>query len=245
MEAGSNLSLFIAFSAGLFTFISPCVLPLIPSYISFITGISFEQLTSADDYRKLRRATVFHSLMFILGFSLIFITLGASATYLGTLLRQYQTLIAKVGGALIILFGLHISGLIKIKWLLKERRVHLRDKPLGFLGSALVGLTFAAGWTPCIGPILGTILVFASTAESLYRGILLLLGYSLGLGLPFFITSLAVNSLLPYLKKIRAHLRLISIISGILLIGIGILLFTGYFNRLTLYLSKILPFKGI
>jgi len=245
MESGSNLSLFIAFTAGLFTFISPCVLPLIPSYISFITGISFKQLTSADDFKKLRKRTIFHSLMFILGFSLIFIVLGASATYLGSLFLKYQAWIARIGGVLIILFGLHIAGFIKIKFLQREKRVHLRDKPLGYFGAALVGLTFAAGWTPCIGPILGTILVFASTAEDLYRGILLLSSYSLGLAIPFFLTSLAVNSVLPYFKKLTAHLRLISIISGIFLIAIGLLLVTGYFNRLGLYLNKIFPVKGI
>lgn len=245
MESGSNLSLFIAFTAGLFTFISPCVLPLIPSYISFITGISFEQLTSAEDFKRLRRRTVFHSLMFILGFSFIFIALGASATYLGSLLQKYQDWIARIGGGLIILFGLHIAGFIKIKFLQREKRVHIRDKPLGYFGSALVGLTFAAGWTPCIGPILGTILVFASTTENLYRGIFLLASYSLGLALPFFLTSLAVNSLLPYFKKITAHLRLISIISGIFLIAIGILLLTGYFNRFAIYLNTILPAAGL
>jgi cytochrome c-type biogenesis protein len=241
MEAGSNLSLFIAFTAGLFTFISPCVLPLIPSYLSFITGISLEQFNSAEDSKKLRRVTIFHSLMFILGFSIVFILLGASATFLGGFLQQYQGLIAKIGGALIILFGLHISGLLKIKFLQKEKRMHLRDKPLGYFGSALIGLTFAAGWTPCIGPILGTILVFAGTTANLYRGIFLLVSYSLGLAIPFFLTSLAVNSALPYFKKLTAHLRIISIISGIFLIAIGILLITGYFNRLGMYLSSILP----
>jgi cytochrome c-type biogenesis protein len=241
MEAGSNLSLFIAFTAGLFTFISPCVLPLIPSYLSFITGISLEQFNSAEDSKKLRRVTVFHSLMFILGFSIIFILLGASATYLGGFLRQYQDLIAKIGGALIIIFGIHISGLLKIRFLQKEKRMHLRDKPLGYFGSALVGLTFAAGWTPCIGPILGTILVFAGTTANLFRGIFLLMSYSLGLAIPFFLTSLAVNSALPYFKKLTAHLRIISIISGIFLIAIGILLITGYFNRLGMYLSSLLP----
>jgi cytochrome c-type biogenesis protein len=241
MQAGSNLSLFIAFTAGLFTFISPCVLPLIPSYLSFITGISLEQFNSAEDSKKLRRVTVFHSLMFILGFSIIFILLGASATYFGSLLRQYKDLIAKIGGALIIIFGIHISGLLKIRFLQKEKRMHLRDKPLGYFGSVLVGLAFAAGWTPCIGPILGTILVFAGTTANLFRGIFLLMSYSLGLAIPFFLTSLAVNSALPYFKKLTAHLRIISIISGIFLIAIGILLITGYFNRLGMYLSSILP----
>jgi cytochrome c-type biogenesis protein len=179
--------------------------------------------------------------MFILGFSIIFILLGASATYLGGFLRQYQDLIAKIGGALIIIFGIHISGLLKIRFLQKEKRMHLRDKPLGYFGSALVGLTFAAGWTPCIGPILGTILVFAGTTANLFRGIFLLMSYSLGLAIPFFLTSLAVNSALPYFKKLTAHLRIISIISGIFLIAIGILLITGYFNRLGMYLSSLLP----
>jgi len=189
MESTPSISLFIAFSAGLFSFLSPCILPLIPSYISFITGISFEAFSSGEETRKLRRTTVIHSLLFIFGFSLVFILLGASATYAGQFLQKYQFLLTKVGGVIIIILGIHLTGIINLKFLQREKKVHLREKPLGYLGTVLVGMTFAAGWTPCIGPILGSILIVASTSQKVTSGIILLSFYSLGLALPFFASS--------------------------------------------------------
>ena len=241
MESTPSISLFIAFSAGLFSFLSPCILPLIPSYISFITGISFESFSSAEERSKLRRTTVVHSLLFIFGFSLVFVLLGASATYAGQLLQKYQFLLAKIGGVIIIILGIHLTGIINLKFLQREKKVHLREKPLGYLGTVLVGMTFAAGWTPCIGPILGSILIVASTSQKVTSGIILLSFYSLGLALPFFASSLAINSFLGYFKKIRPYLRLIPIISGILLIGVGVLLVTDYFTYLVSLLIRLFP----
>lgn len=182
-----------------------------------------------------------HSLLFIFGFSLVFILLGASATYAGQLLQKYQFLLAKVGGVIIIILGIHLTGLINLKFLQREKKVHLREKPLGYLGTVLVGMTFAAGWTPCIGPILGSILIVASTSQKVTSGIILLSFYSLGLALPFFASSLAINSFLGYFKKIRPYLRLIPIISGILLIGVGVLLVTDYFIYLVNLLIRLFP----
>ena len=241
MESTPSISLFIAFSAGFFSFLSPCILPLIPSYISFITGISFEAFSSGEETRKLRRTTVIHSLLFIFGFSLVFILLGASATYAGQFLQKYQFLLTKVGGGIIIILGIHLTGLINLKFLQREKKVHLREKPLGYLGTVLVGMTFAAGWTPCIGPILGSILIVASTSQKVTSGVVLLSFYSLGLALPFFASSLAINSFLGYFKKFRSFLRLIPLISGILLIGVGVLLVTDYFYYLVNLLNRLFP----
>ena len=241
MESTPNISLFIAFSAGLFSFLSPCILPLIPSYISFITGISFEAFSSTEERSKLRRTTVVHSLLFILGFSLVFILLGASATYAGQLLQKYQYLLTKIGGVIIIVLGIHLTGIINLKFLQREKKVHLREKPLGYLGTVLVGMTFSAGWTPCIGPILGSILIVASTSQKVITGIALLSFYSLGLALPFFASSLAINSFLGYFKRFRPYLRWVPLISGILLIGVGVMLVTDYFADLVNQLLRIFP----
>src|SRR4030065_1220464 len=196
MSQPQQISGMIAFSAGLLSFASPCGLPLVPSYIAYITGVSFKELTDVEARSKLRWATIFHSLLFIMGFSLVFILMGASATYLGQLLAQYQYWIMKGGGVLIILLGIHFTGVINIPFLQMQKRFELRKKPLGHLGSFLVGVIFAAGWTPCIGPILSTILIYASASKSFTTGILLLSIYSMGLGLPFFLSSLAFNSFL-------------------------------------------------
>jgi cytochrome c-type biogenesis protein len=222
-----NISIFLAFTAGILSFLSPCILPLIPSYLSFITGISFQELTTS---KKIRKMTILHSLLFILGFSLIFILLGATATYLGNLLLKYQIIIKKIGGVLIILFGLYITGLLKLDFLTKERKIHLTEKPIGYFGTILVGATFAFGWSPCIGPILSTILLYASTSEKLSQGIVLLVFYSLGLGIPFFLTSLLVNSFLSYFEKFKRYLPSITLISGIFLIIAGFLLILDKFS---------------
>lgn len=233
-----NVSLYIAFMAGIFSFLSPCVLPLVPSYVSFITGISFQDLTQQINSSQIRKITILHSLLFILGFSIVFILLGASATYLGNLLYTYQEIIKKIGGILIIFFGIYITGLIKFNFLYKEKKIHLTKKPIGYLGTVLVGATFAFGWTPCISPILGSILLYASTSEKVQEGIILLTFYSLGLGIPFFISSLLINSFLSYFNKMKKYISLITLISGIFLIIAGILLFTDKFSLLSSLISK-------
>ncbi|HKW50997.1 MAG TPA: cytochrome c biogenesis CcdA family protein, partial [Candidatus Eisenbacteria bacterium] len=202
----NQVSLLAAFLAGVVSFVSPCVLPLVPSYVTFITGLSFDELTASDQGPRVRRLTLIHSLAFIAGFSIVFIALGATATAAGQFLREHQDTLRIAGGILIVFFGIYLTGIIQIPFLSRERKVHLSGKPLGVLGSILVGITFAAGWTPCIGPILASILLYASTAKTVGTGILLLSVYSLGLGLPFLLASLGMNSFLAASSRLRRSL---------------------------------------
>jgi cytochrome c-type biogenesis protein len=241
MNSSPDISLYLAFGAGVLSFLSPCVLPLVPSYLAFVTGLSFEELTHEHAARKLRKMILAHSLLFILGFSLLFTLMGASATLLGQFLATHRETIRIIGGILIILFGLLISGVFSLGFLQQEKRFHLRDKPLGYLGSLLVGVTFAAGWTPCVGPILSSILLYASTAQDVQSGIFLLLFYSLGLGLPFLACSLALNTFLSAFRKAHKYLGVINKVGGILLIAVGILLVTNSFALLNELLSQWLP----
>jgi len=239
MKQPQEISVLIAFSAGLLSFVSPCVLPLVPSYLTYITGVSFKELTDAKAKARLRWVTISHSLLFIIGFSMIFILMGASASYLGQLLVRHQSWIMKVGGVLIILLGIQFTGIINLPFLQMEKRFELRKKPLGYLGSFLVGIVFAAGWTPCIGPILSTILIYASASKSFATGILLLAIYSLGLGVPFFLSSLAFNSFLYAFERIKRYMRVITLVSGLFLIGIGILYLTDTFQEINYYLNML------
>lgn len=243
--ADQEVTFTAAFIFGLLSFASPCVLPLIPSYLSYITGLSFEDLTGDRDRERIRKITVINSAFFILGFSSIFVLLGASSSFLGRFLFEYKDVIRKFGGILIIIFGLYVAGVIKLGFLSREKKVHLEEKPVGYLGSFLVGVTFAAGWTPCVGPILGTILLYASQSGSVGYGILLLSVYSIGLGLPFFLSSLALNTFLSYFKKIQRYLKFINLISGILLIIAGILIFTNYLQTISGYITDWTDFSGI
>lgn len=236
-----DVSFPFAFLAGVLSFLSPCVLPLLPSYVSFITGISFEDLTAGVDKKKIRYLTITNSLSFILGFTAVFVILGASSSFVGRFLFEYQEWIRIIGGILIIIFGLFIAGFLKLDFLMREKKVHLSGKPMGYAGTFFVGMTFAAGWTPCIGPILGTILLYASSKGSALYGFELLAVYSLGLALPFFISSLAINSFLSYSQKILRYMRVIMVISGILLIIFGIMLLTNRLRELT----GLLPDFGI
>lgn len=227
----NDVSFPLAFLAGIFSFLSPCVLPLVPSYVSFITGMSFEDLTGSADRKRVRNLTIANSLIFIAGFSAVFIALGASSSAAGQILFRYQKWIRIIGGILIIIFGLFIAGFLKLDFLMRERKVHLGGRPAGYIGTFAIGMTFAAaGWTPCIGPILGSILLFASAKGSAVYGIKLLSVYSLGLAAPFLISSLAINSFLSYSKKLQKHMQVIMIISGILLIAFGIIMLTNRLN---------------
>ena len=237
MKQPQEISVLIAFSAGLLSFVSPCVLPLVPSYLTYITGVSFKELTDVKATARLRWVTISHSLLFIIGFSTIFILMGASASYLGQLLLRYQYWIMKAGGILIILLGIQFTGVINLPFLQMEKRFELRKKPLGYVGSFLVGIVFAAGWTPCIGPILSTILIYASTSKSFTTGMLLLTIYSMGLGVPFFLSSLAFNSFLSAFERIKRYMRVITLVSGLFLIGIGILYLTDTFQDINSYLN--------
>jgi cytochrome c-type biogenesis protein len=229
-----------AFLGGLLSFLSPCVLPLIPSYVSFITGISFDDFKTGDK-AKIRRLTLINSFAFVFGFSTVFVLLGVSSSYIGRLFAVYYDHIRIIGGIIIIVFGLYVMGVIKLNFLASDKRVHLHSKPRGHFGSFIVGLTFGAGWTPCIGPILGSILLIASTTGSAMQGFKLLLVYSLGLAIPFMATSLAINSFLSHYSSIQKYMRLIMFLSGLLLIGFGVILLT---DKVHLLLS-IAPDLGV
>ncbi len=231
-ETAQSMSIFIAFSAGLLSFVSPCVLPLIPSYLTYMTGVSFSELTGSESPARIRWTTFRHSLAFVIGFSVVFTLMGASATSLGNLILKHQYLILKVGGVIIILLGIHFLGIIQFKFLEKNKQFQLKRKRVGLIGSFLTGITFAAGWTPCIGPILATILLYASSTGSVTKGIILLAFYSLGLALPFFFAGLAINTFLGASGWIKRHLRVINIISGSLLIIVGIAMILGGFDVL-------------
>jgi cytochrome c-type biogenesis protein len=229
------LGIIVAFMAGLLSFLSPCVLPLVPSYIGFLTGMTLGEMVDR------RRTALIHALLFVAGFSLVFMLLGASATALGRALNHYQLWLQRVGGVLIIVFGLLCLGAFKAGFLSQERRVHLERKPLGYLGSALVGMAFAAGWTPCIGPVLGGILGLAAASSDVSRGMLLLGVYSAGLAVPFLIAAVALESFLEWFQRFRRYLPWVMRASGVLLIVVGLLLVTGEFTRLAAWLQGLTP----
>ena len=237
-----SVSLLAAMLAGVISFISPCVLPIVPGYLSFISGANMAQLKAGDEAaRGLARRVAVTSLFFVLGFSTVFVTLGAAATYVGYLLQTYKRELGMIGGAIIIVLGLHTAGIIQIKWLLYEKRAEVRNRPLGLLGAYVVGLAFAFGWTPCIGPILGSIIIYASQQDTVGQGILLLAAYSLGLGIPFLLAGLAVNRFLAASSRLRKHMRVIEYVSGALLIGVGVLLLTDRLSVLARFFSKLFP----
>ena len=249
-----NVTLLAAFGAGLLSFISPCVLPLIPGYLSYVSGLSVDEMRGAPAGTApagvavttaapsaARRRVVMSSLAFILGFSIVFIALGASASAIGQFLMARLTLMNRIAGAVIILFGLHTMGVLRIEWLYQEKRVQTSRRPAGPFGAMLVGIAFAFGWTPCIGPILAGILAIAAAQNTVGDGIRLLAAYSLGLGVPFLATALAIDRFFAAFAKIRRHYHIIEIVSGILLIVIGVLIFTDRFTILARWLTPYLP----
>ena len=219
-----------AFAAGLLSFFSPCVLPLIPAYFSFITGLSLDELTA--DNREIRQKVILSTLAYVAGFSFVFILFGASASLLGGLVSEYDWAIRYIGGAVITLFGLHLLGIINIKALQFERRFHVNEKPLHLAGTFVIGMAFGAGWSPCIGPLLGTILVIAGSQESVMKGIWLLTVYSAGLALPFILISLFINSMLGVMRRATRIMGIINKCAGTLLIAIGLLLIFDKFRIL-------------
>ena len=236
-----QISIFVALGAGLLSFISPCVLPLFPAYLSFITGMSATALHDAAAVRQQRRRIILHALCFIAGFSLIFVALGASFSLLGSVLRAHLNVLQQIGGAVIIFFGLVLVGLLKIPLLMRTVGLHIHHTPVGYVGAFLVGVSFAIGWTPCVGPILGSILFLASTAAEVERGVLLLSVYSLGLAIPFFLSSLAVPVFFQLFSRVAAYLRAIEVGGGVLLICVGLLIFTGYLTVLNSYALRLVP----
>ncbi len=237
MGGVESVSLLLAFSAGVFSFVSPCVLPLVPSYVSYVTGLSLEAITANEDGAR-GRATK-NSLLFILGFSVIFIAFGASATAVGRFFLTYQAVIRQVGGLIIILFGLYVLGIIKPILLMRDFRFRHQDGATGYVGSFFAGVIFGSGWTPCVGPILGSILLYAATTDSVFTGMQLLSVYSLGLGVPLFLSALGMQSFLVHYRRHAQWMHLISKISGVFLVGVGALLATNAFIRLTSFLSQI------
>lgn len=238
MESLNQIGLFAAFSAGLLSFVSPCVLPLVPSYISYISGLSIEQLSNAEERGRFRKEIIVNSLLFISGFSAVFISFGASASLVGQMLITYQDFVRKLGGVLIIIFGLYLLGILNLSFLATEKRFHFKSRPAGYMGSVLVGVAFAAGWTPCVGPVLGTILLYASTTDSLLNGVALLSAYSFGLGLPLFLTALGVDRFLAYFKQVRAYLWGVSAVCGVFLVVVGVLIYANSLTIITSFLEQ-------
>jgi cytochrome c-type biogenesis protein len=240
VSLGESLGVALAFSAGLFSFLSPCVLPLFPSYLSFITGMSVDRLAT-DVSVGSRRRVILHSLAFIVGFTLVFVSLGASFSAAGQFLLDYREWIRIGGGLLIIVFGLYIAGVLRIGIFGRTRQIEIKTKPAGYIGTFAVGVTFAIGWTPCVGPILGSILSLAGTAETVRKGIGLLLAYSAGLALPFFLSSLALGGFLRFFRRYRAAMPVVERVAGGLLVAVGLLVVTNYFVILNSYAIGLTP----
>jgi len=226
LETSLWVSFSLSFIAGVATFVSPCLLPLIPAYISFITGQTSDQTEKTRSLLKI----VSLAFCFVLGFSLVFSAMGASATLLGKLLLQYRNVLRLAGGFLVILFGLHLTGVWRIRQFYQEKRFRL-PAPGGPVRAFLIGMVFALGWTPCVGPILSSILVLASTEKTVWRGVSLLVVYSLGLGLPFLVTALLIDRVTAVIKRFARHYRTVEVVSGIILIVTGVLIMT---NRLSM-----------
>jgi cytochrome c-type biogenesis protein len=237
---GQSLGVMVAFGAGLLSFLSPCVLPLFPSYLSFITGMSVADLTT-DLTAAARRRILFHALAFVIGFGLVFVALGASFSAAGQFLLDYRDWIRRIGGALIVVFGLYIAGLLKIGFLGRTQQWQIREKPAGYVGSFVVGVTFAIGWTPCVGPILGAILSLAGTAETVGRGIGLLVAYSAGLGVPFLVSAVALGAFLRFFKRYRPFIPVVERAAGVLLIAVGVLVYTNYYVVLNGWAISLTP----
>jgi len=248
-----NVTLLAAFAAGLLSFISPCVLPLIPGYLSYISGLSLDEMRGTPQVSAgaaavavaapphVRRRILTSSIAFILGFTIVFVAIGATASAIGQFVNNQLPLLGRIAGAVIIVFGLHTMGVLRIEWLYQEKRVQTQRKPAGFIGAMLVGIAFAFGWTPCIGRILSGILFLAGSSDTVGQGVRLLLVYSLGLGVPFFATALAINHFFAALGRIRRHYHKVELVSGALLVAIGLLIFTNKFTLIAQWLTPYLP----
>ena len=241
MNDVGSLSIGFAFLAGLLSFLSPCVLPLVPSYVTYVTGMTLTELTTGGR-RDARRRAALHAGLFVLGFGPVFIALGATATILGATLRRALPLLQQLGGVVIGAFGLYLLGLLRLPFLMGERRVHLASKPAGLAGTVIAGVAFGAGWTPCVGPVLASILVYAGTQATMGKGLLLLMAYTLGLGVPFFAAAVGFNWYLVRARHLTRWLRPIERVSGALMLLVGILLFTGHFPALSNFFAGFVQF---
>lgn len=248
-----NVTLLAAFGAGILSFISPCVLPLIPGYLSYLSGLSLDDMRGTTTTTGgnvavavaapgARRQVIVASLAFIVGFTIVFVALGASASAIGRYVMARLDILGRVAGAIVIIFGLHTMGVLRIEWLYQDKRVQTsQQRPESFIGAALVGMAFAFGWTPCLGPILAGILAVAAAQDTVSDGVRLLFAYSLGLGVPFFATALAINRFFTAFAKIRRHYHKVEVVSGALLVAIGVLIFTNRFTIIAQWLSPYLP----
>jgi cytochrome c-type biogenesis protein len=243
MHTDGTVTIFVALMGGLASFFSPCVLPLVPAYLSYISGMSIEELTEGRTPEATRK-TGLMSLFFVFGFSIVFIAMGAAASSIGQALFDNQGILMKIGGVLVILFGLHMIGILKIKALYRERRFHLRMQNAGVIGALLMGMAFAAGWTPCTGPVLSGIATLAMSTDTLGRGIMLFVFYSIGMGIPFIVVGFATAWALKALTKFKKHLHTVEVVSGVLLVLVGILVFTGNLETLSNTLSRFVPVRG-
>jgi cytochrome c-type biogenesis protein len=238
-----NVTIAAALLAGMLSFLSPCVLPLVPPYLIYLTGTSLERFADAEPEPRVRRETLAAALLFVLGFSTVFVALGASASAIGALVRAYSGELAILAGAAIIVMGLHFLGLTPIAWLMREKRLEVA-KPVGLWGAYLMGLAFALGWTPCIGPILAAILAVAASEETVTRGALMLAVYSLGLGIPFLLAAFAVESFAAFLARFRAYLGLVEKAMGGLLVLTGVAFLTGAVTQASYWLLDAFPMLG-
>jgi cytochrome c-type biogenesis protein len=232
-----------AFVAGLISFLSPCVLPLVPGYISLISGVGVEELKHRDG--RLMRAVVLNSMLFILGFSAVFLALGAAATALGQFVREHIGLLSKIAGGLIVLLGLHQTGALPIRLLYADKRFHVMPEGAAGTRAFLAGSAFGFGWSPCIGPILATILTFAAAESTVAKGVWLLAVYAMGLALPFLITAFSIEGFLAFYVRFRRHLHKLEIGSGVVMVAVGVLIFTGHLTLLNIWMNKIPFFRSM
>ncbi|MCG8493009.1 MAG: cytochrome c biogenesis protein CcdA [Sneathiellales bacterium] len=240
--AASEISYLAAAGGGIVSFLSPCVLPLVPAYICLVAGTNLEELeTRAEEKGGVDFKIVAMALIFVLGFSTVFILLGAGASYINQLLLQHLDILSKIAGAVIMIFGVHMSGLVKIPFLYREARFNTIDKPQNWLGAYVIGLAFGFGWTPCIGPILGTILAIAGSESSLSYGVSLLGVYALGLGIPFLLAALAINPFLKFMRGFRRYFKAMEIGTGVIIFLTGLLIFTGQFQILAYWFLELIP----
>jgi cytochrome c-type biogenesis protein len=240
-----DVTVFAAFLAGVISFISPCVLPIVPGYLSFITGLSMDEMQGTGEHRRVLAGVIANMIAFILGFSVVFISLGATATFVGQLIFDYKEFLARNLAVLVIVFGLHFMKVIDIPLLNYEKRFHSRTKQFGVLGSFAIGLTFAFGWTPCIGPILASILFVASSQDSISQGIFLLAVYSMGLGIPFFLAGIAFNYFVGVSSKIKRHFKAVEVTGGVLLLVVGFLLLNNYLEIISGALMDYFPWLNM
>ncbi len=240
---GLDVSIWAAFAAGVLSFLSPCVLPLVPPYLCYLAGVNLEELTEAegDEARNAWRKALLAAFIFVLGFSTVFVAMGAGASAIGQLLREYLDILAKIAGVVIIIMGLHFMGLFKIRFLLMEKRYQTDTKPATLIGAYVIGLAFALGWTPCIGPVLASILAIAASEESVSRGAFLLTVYSAGLGVPFLLAAFAINGFLSFMKRFRRHMRTVEIVMGLFLVITGIMFLTGSMQIISTWLLEAFP----